>query len=66
MDNFRRGTLSVTDMNTAQSERDTANKTYVESLATFWQYYYDLRGRTLYDFINKVDIVTEFEKIIEE
>ena len=53
-------------MNTAQSERDTANKTYIESLATFWQYYYDLRGRTLYDFINKVDIVTEFEKIIEE
>lgn len=66
IDNFRRGTLSVTDMNTAQSERDTANKTYIESLATFWQYYYDLRGRTLYDFINKVDIVTEFEKIIEE
>ncbi|MBQ2033925.1 MAG: TolC family protein, partial [Alistipes sp.] len=66
MDNFRQGKISVTEMNTAQSEKDTANQTYMSSLSQFWQYYYELRGLTLYDFIHGIDIVTEFDKIIEQ
>ena len=66
MDNFRRGTLSVTEMNTAQSEKDSAEQTYISSLATFWNYYYQLRRLTLYDFMTKTDIEAEFEKIIKE
>jgi len=66
MDNFRRGTLSVTEMNTAQSEKDSAEQTYISSLATFWNYYYQLRRLTLYDFMTKIDIEAEFERIIKE
>ena len=66
MDNFRRGTLSVTEMNTAQSEKDSAEQTYISSLATFWNYYYQLRRLTLFEFMTKTDIEAEFEKIIKE
>ena len=66
MDNFRRGTTSVTEMNTAQSEKDAANQTYIAELASFWQSYYKLRQQTLYDFISETDIIAEFDKIIEE
>ena len=52
LENFRRGTVSVTDMNTAQTEKDQANQTYVSALADFWNYYYSLRRKTLYDFIS--------------
>ena len=66
MDNFRRGTISVTEMNTAQSEKDAANQTYISELASFWLSYYELRRQTLYDFISGTDIIAEFDKIISE
>ena len=65
LENFRRGTTSVTEMNTAQSERDDANQTYVSAMAAFWNYYYSLRRKTLYDFITHTDISAEFDKLIE-
>ena len=66
VDNFRRGTVSVTDVNTAQSERDEAHQTYVQALASFWEYYYSLRRKTLYDFISRTDIGAQFDRLIGE
>ena len=66
MENFRQGALSVTEMNTAQSEKDSAEQSYVAEMASYWQTYYELRGKTLYDFITATDIVAEFDKIIEQ
>ena len=66
MENFRRGTVSVTEMNTAQTEKDQANQTYVSALADFWNYYYSLRRKTLYDFLSHTDINAEFDKLIKE
>ena len=66
MENFRRGTVSVTEMNTAQTEKDQANQTYVSALADFWSYYYSLRRKTLYDFLSHTDINAEFDKLIKE
>jgi outer membrane protein TolC len=66
MENFRQGKISVTEMNTAQSEKDSANQSYVSEMAAYWQAYYELRGKALYDFITGTDIVAEFDKIIEQ
>ncbi len=66
MENFRRGTVSVTEMNTAQTEKDQANQTYISALADFWSYYYSLRRKTLYDFLSHTDINAEFDKLIKE
>ncbi len=59
-------TIPVTEMNTAQTEKDEANQTYVSAMAAFWNYYYSLRRKTLYDFISHTDINVEFDKLIAE
>ena len=51
MHRFREGNASVTDLNMAQSENDSALRQYISDLCNFWIYYYTLRQHTLYDFI---------------
>ena len=56
MENFRGGTATVTDLNTARSESDTAIQNYISDLSNFWIYYYNLRKYTLYDFMLERDL----------
>lgn len=53
---FETGTVSVTDLNTAQQEMESAKNQYLNQLSTFWNDYYSLQKSTLYDWINKRDI----------
>lgn len=66
MANFKQGMISVTDINTAQSENDEAAQAYLVAMADFWNIYYTLRKQTLYDFISRTDIVAELGKLIQE
>lgn len=61
---FVNGTATVTDLNTAQSEKDEAAQRYINELSKYWNYYYTLRQLTLYDFISRTNISAEFDKII--
>lgn len=61
---FQNGTVTVTELNTAQQEFDDAQAQYINQLRTYWMAYYELQKLSLYDFINKIDISTEFDKII--
>jgi len=47
---FQNGEISITDLNIALSERETAKRDYIGSLSTYWLAYYNLRILTLYDF----------------
>ena len=47
---FQNGEISITDLNIALSERESAKRDYIGSLATYWLAYYNLRILTLYDF----------------
>jgi len=47
---FQNGEISITDLNIALSERETAKRDYIGSLATYWLAYHNLRILTLYDF----------------
>lgn len=62
---FEAGSVSVTDLNTAQQESENARAQYIAQLQTFWHNYYTLRKATLYDWIGGSDIVTDFDEIIE-
>lgn len=64
MEKFRSGRASVTDLNTAQNENDSAVSRYVTDLSNFWNYYYTLRQLTLYDFIRNADIDVDFLELI--
>ena len=63
---FRNGTIGILEMNTAQNERDEASTQYIEELANYWSYYYNLRKDTLYDYIYGKDLDAEFDKLIED
>ena len=65
MEKFRRGTASVTDLNTAQSECDSATEKYILDLSNYWGYYYSLRKLALFDFIKGKDIEVDFDELLK-
>lgn len=62
---FRNGTISILDINTARNEWDEASSQYIDELANYWNYYYNLRKDTLFDYIYGTDMNAEFDKLIE-
>ncbi len=47
------GKIDITNLNIALTEKDSAKRSYLDALKSFWTAYYDLRRLTLYDFANK-------------
>lgn len=65
MEKFRSGSATVTDLNTARTDSDSAMQKYIRDVSSFWNYYYTLRKLTLYDFIRNEDISVPFEEMLE-
>ena len=61
---FEAGGVTVTDLNTAQQEQESARAQYINQLKTFWNGYYALRQATLYDWIRQCDLSADFEEIV--
>jgi len=47
---FQNGELSITDLNIALQERESAKRDYIRSIQNYWVAYYSLRELTLFDF----------------
>jgi outer membrane protein TolC len=62
---FENGMLTVTELNTAQNEYDAALSQYINQLQVFWSAYYELQKIALYDFIHKIDLSADFNKIVD-
>ena len=62
---FTAGSISVTELNTAQTEMESAKAQYINQLQTFWVDYYDLQKSTLYDWILQKDIDVDFDKLVK-
>ena len=62
---FLDGTIGVTELNNAQSEKDQASTRLISDLGNFWLYYFNIRKLSLYDFIENKDISAEFDKMID-
>jgi len=62
---FEAGTVTVTDLNTAQQESESAKAQYIRQLHTFWTNYYNLRKTTLYDWVSHRDLSADFDAIID-
>lgn len=50
------GKNTILDLNSAISEKDSAKRSYITSLSTYWSLYYGLRSMTGYDFSLDVPI----------
>ena len=64
MHRFKEGNASVTDLNMAQTENDSALRQYINDVSNFWMYYYTLRQCTLYDFIKGSDLEIDVKEMI--
>ena len=62
---YEAGAISVTELNTAQQEMESAKAQYISQLSSFWNDYYTLQKATLYDWQSKSDLTVDFEKIIK-
>ncbi len=47
---FQSGEISITDLNIALSERESAKRDYINAIENYWESFYRLRILTLYDF----------------
>lgn len=63
---FEVGATSVTELNNAISELETAKEQNIEQLKTYWTYYYLLRRYTLYDWEKCHDLSADFENIVKQ
>jgi len=61
---FLIGKIDVLDLNVALEEKDVARRGYVQALRNYWDYYYNLRGLTLYDWQKDVKLVEDFEELL--
>jgi len=62
---FLIGKIDVLDLNVAQTERDAAKQKYINTLSNFWQFYYNMRKLTLYDFDKKKPLEMDFELLLK-
>ena len=63
---FETGAVTVTDLNTAQQESESARAQYIRLLQTYWTDYYTLRKTTLYDWIHRYDLDVDFDELIKQ
>jgi outer membrane protein TolC len=56
------GKIDITNLNIALTEKDDAKRSYIEALKSFWIEYYNLRGLTLYDYVERKYLYNPFAK----
>jgi outer membrane protein TolC len=61
---FLIGKLDVTKLNLARNDREQARRAYINSLRTYWNYYYNIRRLTLYDFERERTLSENFDRIV--
>ncbi len=62
---FLIGKVDVIKLNIARNDLESARKSYINSVRTYWSYYYRLRMLTLYDFVKGENLKAEYDKIIQ-
>lgn len=61
---FLIGKISVLDLNVALQEKDVAARAYISALRNYWNYFFNMRSLTLYDWINLETLSEEFDSLI--
>jgi outer membrane protein TolC len=61
---FLIGKIDVLDLNVAMEEKDVARRGFVQAMRNYWDYYYDLRGLTLYDWQMGMKLTEDFDDLL--
>jgi len=62
---FLIGKIAVLDLNDADSRKDENRRAYVQALQNYWSYFYNIRSLTLYDFLNRKPLETDYNKLLK-
>ena len=60
------GMLPTLELNDSRVSKDNSRREYTTQLYKFWNYWYQIRSLTLYDYGSGKDINADFEKYIKE
>lgn len=60
------GMLPTLELNDSRVSKDNSRREYITQLYKFWNYWYQIRSLTLYDYGSGTDINADFEKYIKE
>lgn len=62
---FLIGKIAILDLNDADTRKDQNRRAYIQALQNYWNYFYNLRSLTLFDFINRKPLETDYEKLLQ-
>lgn len=62
---FLIGKIDVLELNNADTKKDQNKRNYIQALNNYWNYFFNIRALTLYDFINRKPLETDYEKLVE-
>lgn len=62
---FENGAVTVTELNTARDEFESAQHQHLSQLQQFWTDYYGIQKLTLYDFIRNEDVRVDFDELVK-
>ena len=60
------GKISTLDLNDSQTKKDESMRQYVNELYKFWNYWYQIRSLTLYDYEHHGDINADIDRIVKQ
>jgi outer membrane protein TolC len=63
---FLIGKIAVLDLNDADTRTDENRRAYISALQNYWTYFYNMRQLTLFDFINRRSIETDYDMLIKQ
>lgn len=58
------GRISTLDLNDSQVKKDESRQEYVNELYRFWNYFYQIRSLTLWDYENGTGIDSDIDRIV--
>lgn len=62
---FYIGKIFVSDLNIALTDKDIAKRGYLAQLKNYWQYYYNIRKITLYDFEKSQPLAVDYAGLLK-
>ncbi len=62
---FLIGKIAVLDLNDADNRKDQNKRAYVQALEDYWNFFYNIRSLTLFDFIERKPLETDYDKLLQ-
>jgi hypothetical protein len=59
------GKIDIIKLNSAQNRKNSARVDYFEELEEYWEYHYEIRELTLYDFVRNKELSIDYSDIFQ-